>query len=104
MATQKRTTTTKRTTRTVSSGKGSLLRACGYFALVISAFLFLFGGIFSGTVKSVFNLIGQLCILVGVGIPAYDFTRGKRIGWRVVYWIALIVYVFGCIFGLIRGF
>ncbi len=101
MATKKTTTTTTR--RTVS-GKGWLLRASSYFALIIAAFMFLFGGIFSGAVKSVLNLIGQLFMLVGIGIPAYDYTRGKKSAWRIVYWIALAVYVFGCIFGLIRGF
>lgn len=45
MATKKTTTTTTR--RTVS-GKGWLLRASSYFALIIAAFMFLFGGIFPG--------------------------------------------------------
>lgn len=102
MATKK-TTTKRTTTRTVAS-TSSVLRTCSYFALVIAAFLFLFGGIFSGQLKSVLNLIGQLMLLVGIGFPAYDFTRGKHIAWRVIYWIALAVYVFGCIFGLIRTF
>lgn len=105
MATQKKTKTTTTTKkRTTESGKSWLIRACSYIALVIAAFLFLFGGIFNGAAKSVFNLIGQLCVLIGLGIPAYDFTRGKKTAWRVVYWIALAVYVFGCIFGLIRAF
>lgn len=67
MATKKTTTTTTR--RTTTTGKGWLLRACSYFALVVAAFMFLFGGIFSGAAKSVLNLIGQLFMLVGIGIP-----------------------------------
>ena len=102
MATKKTTTTTTR--RTTTTGKGWLLRACSYFALVVAAFMFLFGGIFSGGAKSVLNLIGQLFMLVGIGIPAYDYTRGKKIAWRVVYWIALAIYVFGCVFGVIKAF
>lgn len=94
MATKKTTTTTTTTRRTVN-GKSWLLRAASYFALVIAAFMFLFGGIFSGQVKSVLDLIGKLFMLVGIGIPAYDYTRGKKTAWRVVYWIALAVYVFG---------
>ncbi|MFQ9739168.1 MAG: hypothetical protein ACLR06_16690 [Christensenellaceae bacterium] len=42
MATKKTTTTTARK----STGKGWLIRACSYFALIIAAFMFLFGGIF----------------------------------------------------------
>ena len=102
MATKKTTTPTTR--RTTPTGKGWLLRACSYFALVVAAFMFLFGGIFSGAAKSVLNLIGQLFMLVGIGIPAYDYTRGKKIAWRVVYWIALAIYVFGCVFGVIKAF
>ena len=102
MATKKTTTTT--TTRRTVNGKSWLLRAASYFALVIAAFMFLFGGIFSGAAKSVLELIGKLFMLVGIGIPAYDYTRGKKTAWRVVYWIALAVYVFGCIFGIIKAF
>ena len=102
MATKQTPTTTTR--RTTTTGKGWLLRACSYFALVVAAFMFLFGGIFSGAAKSVLNLIGQLFMLVGIGIPAYDYTRGKKIAWRVVYWIALAIYVFGCVFGVIKAF
>ena len=39
MATKKTTTTTARK----STGKGWLIRACSYFALIIAAFMFLFG-------------------------------------------------------------
>ncbi|MBQ8885201.1 MAG: DUF4310 family protein [Clostridia bacterium] len=106
MATKKTTKKTTRTTRTTraSASTSNVLRVCSYFALIISAFLFLFGGIFQGRLTGVLNLIGQLMLLVGIGIPAYDFTCGKHIAWRVIYWIALVVYVFGCVFGLIRGF
>jgi hypothetical protein len=98
MATQKTTRTT-----THSSGKGWLIRACSFFALVIAALVFLLGGIFSGSAKSILNLIGQICLAIGIGFPAYDFTRGKKIAWKVIYWVALIVYIFGCIFGCIKG-
>mgnify|MGYP005776856437 FL=1 len=102
MATKKTTTTT--TKRTTTTGKGWLLRACSYFALVVAAFLFLFGKLFSGQVQSILDLIANLCMLVGIGIPAYDYTRGKKIAWRIIFWIALAVYVFGCVFGVIKAF
>ena len=59
MATKKTTTTT--TTRKRSSGsvtKYGILKGFSYFALVISAFIFLFGAIF-GQVGAVLNLIGK---------------------------------------------
>ncbi len=102
MAKKKTTTTTTTAKRT--SGKGWLIRACSFFALIVAAFMFLFGSFFSGKVQSVLNLIGNLFMLIGIGVPAYDFTRGKKIGWKVVYWVALAVYLFGCVFGIIRAF
>ena len=103
MATKKTTTTT--TTRKRSSGsvtKYGILKGFSYFALVISAFIFLFGAIF-GQVGAVLNLIGKICMAIGISIPAYDYCGSKKTAWRVIFWIALAVYVFGCVFGLIHG-
>ena len=103
MATKKTTTTT--TTRRRSSGtvtETQFLRGISYFALVIAAFMFLFGGLF-GKASAILNLIGQLCVLIGIGIPAYNYSRYKSTAWRVIFWIALAVYVFGCVFGVIHS-
>lgn len=81
MATKKTTTTT--TTHKRSSGtvtKYGILKGCSYFALVIAATMFLIGGIFTGSVASIINLIAKLFVLIGIGIPAYDYTRGKKNG------------------------
>ena len=73
------------------------------FCTVIAATMFLIGGIFTGSVASIINLIAKLFVLIGIGIPAYDYTRGKKTAWRVIYWIALVVYVLGCVFGVMGG-
>lgn len=95
----------KRTT----SGTTNFVRGCAYVALLVAAFTFLFSGlIYSLDISlltrfvSVFNLIGQICLAIGIALPAYDFTRGKGKFWRVLFWIALIVYLLGCVFGVIR--
>ena len=54
-------------------------------------------------VGAVLNLIGKICMAIGISIPAYDYCRSKKTAWRVIFWIALAVYVFGCVFGLIHG-
>ncbi|MGN1062327.1 MAG: hypothetical protein ACI4RO_04290, partial [Candidatus Scatosoma sp.] len=59
--------------------------------------------IFSEAVISVLNLIGQLCVLIGIGVPAFEFSRSKKTVWKVIYWLALAIYVFGCVFGVIKG-
>ena len=88
--------------KSTSVTKSGFLRGVSYFALVIAAFMFLFGAIF-GQVGAVLNLIGKILVLIGIGIPAYDYSRGKSTAWKVIYWIALAVYVFGCVFGLIKS-
>lgn len=97
----------RKTTGTVS-GNG-IVRACTYFALVIAAAIFMFSGVVKildisalTRIVSTLNLIGQILLVIGIAFPAYDFTCGKKAVWRVIFWVALIVYVFGCVFGVIR--
>ncbi len=97
----------RKTTRT-ASGNG-IVRACTYFALVIAAAIFMFSGVVRildisalTRIVSTLNLIGQILLVIGIAFPAYDFTCGKKAVWRVIFWVALIVYVFGCVFGVIR--
>ncbi len=96
-------------TKRSSTSTASVIRTCSYFALVIAAAIFLFSGLvqFLGLsalahLVSVFNLIGQICLVIGIAFPAYDFTAGKAKAWRLIFWIALVVYVFGCVFGVLR--
>lgn len=103
---------------TRSSERTDLAKFCAFWGIAIAATLFVTGGIIhiiinavgelSGDVKNVLDWIynitsflGQLALLVGVAIPAYRYTRGKTKGWRIFYWIALAVYAFGVVFGLI---
>ena len=97
-----------KTTKRSSVSTSSVTRTCSYFALVIAAAIFLFSGLvgFLGLTAllplvSVFNLIGQICLVIGIAFPAYDFTAGKKKVWRLIFWIALVVYVFGCVFGIL---
>ncbi len=96
----------KTTTKTLSAN--SLIRVCAYCALVISATIFLFNGTVNlldiavlKRLMSTLNFVGQILLAVGIAIPAYDYTCGKRSVWRVIYWIALFVYLLGCVFGVI---
>lgn len=83
--------------------ESSFLRAISYFALVIAAVVFLLGAIPAlGAITGILNLVGQICLLIGIGIPAYNYTCGKKVAWRVIYWIALVVYLLGCVLGVIK--
>lgn len=110
MATKKtKTTKTTKTTRASHSSTNSVIRACTYFALVIAAALFLFNGLVQflniavlNSLASAFNLIGKILLVIGIAFPAYDYTCGKKQAWRVLFWVALAIYVLGCVFGVIR--
>lgn len=103
-----KTTKTTRTTRRATLSATSLVRACTYFALLIAAAIFLFNGIINlldiavlKRLASAFNLIGQILLAIGIAIPAYDYSRGKKRVWRILFWAALVVYLLGCVFGVI---
>ncbi|MBE5752270.1 MAG: hypothetical protein E7357_07655 [Clostridiales bacterium] len=92
-----------------SSSSNNFVRGCAYVALLIAAFTFLFSGlVYSLDIGvltrfvSLANLVGKICLVIGVALPAYDFTRGKGKFWRILFWLALIVYILGCVFGVIR--
>ncbi|MBQ9713780.1 MAG: hypothetical protein IJV83_00485 [Clostridia bacterium] len=94
-----------------TSSQTRTLRGCAFFALTIAAAIFLFSGLVAwldisivSSVMGIIGLIGQVCLVIGIAFPAYDFTCGKTVGWRGVYWIALLVYLAGCVFGVLPKF
>lgn len=100
--------TTKKTKIVRTNANGSLVRVCAYVALIIAAGLFLIRGVMNlfelsggGKLLSVIGLIGNICLAVGIALPAYDYTRGKKYVWRILFWVALVVYLLGCVFGVI---
>lgn len=103
MATQKKQKkqTTKRTYTVTQTGIVRILAFCG---ILFAAIVFTVGGILSwlglGSVSSVLNLIAQISLLIAVAIPGYEFVKYRNMTWKVVYAIALVIYVFGCVFGV----
>lgn len=109
MADNKKTTktTTKRTV--VHRDRVDIVKLCAFWGIFIAAILFVASGILGffdlgnvgATIISVFNLIGKLALLVAVAFPAYGYVRGKAKVWKIIFWVALVVYVAGCVFGVI---
>lgn len=100
MAKKKRTTTT-----TTTSSTHSLIRLLAFIGIFLSALLFVVGAILNwcglGNITSILNLIAQLSLLVAVAFPAWEYVKYRRKVWKVVYWVALAIYVFGVVFGVI---
>ena len=96
--------------RTEGAAKNSFIRICSFIGILISAVVFVVAGILSwfggnlGTIGSILNLVAALAMLVAVAFPAWDYVKYKSTGWKVVYWVALVIYVFGCVFGMIPLF
>ena len=87
--------------------KNNFVRACAFWGILVTATLFVVSGILTWCnvglqIVYIFELLAKLALLVAVAIPAYDWVKYKKTAWRVVYWIALVIYVFGVVFGVIR--
>ncbi len=104
---QTKTTTTRRTVIT----NGSIVRTCAFWGMAVAAVLYLVSGIFAlidrfvGTsfsqVISILSLLGNIAIIVAIAFPAYSYVSGKNKNWRIMYWVLLVVYVLGVVFGAI---
>ncbi len=69
--------------------------------LVVSHLLPLCGITVSGPFFAVLDLVKDILLVIIVGYFAYYFaysTKGKA--WKIIYWVALILYIVGAILGL----
>ena len=94
--------------RNNEGGLMAIVRACSYFALAISALTFLFSGMnwwfgwhIMARAMNIVDVVGKACLLIGVAIPAYEFTLDKHIAWHIVFWVALVIFAAGCVFGVL---
>ena len=94
---------------------------CAFWAIVISGFAYLFGGIFrfivsvikdlNGTktaavqnnIYNIITLLGNVALIVEVAIHAWQFVKYRSKGWKVVFWIALVGFALGAVLGLLGG-
>lgn len=91
---------------------------CAFWAIVISGFSYLLGGLIRlilsflkdvapktvnmiNSVIGIFTFLGNLALIIAVAIPAWQFVRYRRVGWKVVYWIALIGFALGAVLGML---
>lgn len=89
--------------RTEGAAKRSLVKMCAYVALFLSAIIFVFGGLFSGSLAGrILDLVAKIALLIGIAFPAYDYSKGLHKAWRIIYWIALVVYLLGCVLGVLN--
>jgi hypothetical protein len=70
-----------------------------FWGLVISAALFVVSLILNkvganlGSVAGIIQLIASIFLLLAIAIPAYRYVRGRRIAWKIIYWVCLVIAV-----------
>ena len=89
---------------------------CAFWGMVVAAFSHFFGGLFNALVKWIFSdskagsvlrsianicqLLGSIALLVAIALPAYQFVKYKSKGWKIFYWVSLILFIIGVVFGI----
>lgn len=107
---------------TTSSQRTDLSKFCAFWGIAIASILFVAGGIIGllirfvnsiggsdvagvlSTICTVMSFLASLALLVGIAIPAYRYVSGKGKGWKIFYWVVLVIYACGIVFGLIPAF
>ncbi|PWM74222.1 MAG: hypothetical protein DBX59_04020 [Bacillota bacterium] len=91
--------------RTEAAARRSFVKLCAFIALFLSAIIFVIGGLLAGSkAGTILDLIAKVALLIGIAFPAYDYVRGLNKVWKIIYWVALIIYALGCTFGVLSGF
>lgn len=98
-----------------STEKRDLTKFCAFWSLAIASILFVVNAILNvirslanvqssalSTCISVFDILAKVALLIAIGIPAYSYVRGKGKGWKIFFWIALLIYALGIVFSVIR--
>lgn len=102
---------TQKTTTTVR--KRSMVEFCAFWGLAIVAVLFVVTAILNAirrlleinvldSVITAFDVVAKVALLVAVGLPGFSYVRGRSTGWKVFFWVALIIYALGVVFSVIH--
>ncbi len=91
------------------SGNRDAVKFCSFWGLTIAAVLFVVSAILNlinvdtlGTVINILDVIAKVALLVAVGVPAYGYVRGRKKAWKIVFWVALVIYALGVVFSVIK--
>ena len=87
--------------------RNDFVRFCAFFALVLAALLIfvdnvlpLIGLEIGGKIVNVLRLIKDIALLLGIAFAAFSFAYAHGKGWKITYWVALIIYIASAVFGI----
>lgn len=96
----------KRTNRTPSERR-SFTKFCAFWGIVIAVGLLILTAVFNaiggslGIVGTILDVIAKVALLIAIALPAYDYVRGRGIGWKITYWVALVLYIVCIVLGVV---
>lgn len=107
----------KKTTTTQTTQTRDTVKTCAFWGLAVSSIMYVVGGIIAfiakytgdlgallNQISSILSLLANVALLVAIAVPAYGYVRGKKREWKIFYWIALVIYVLGVVFGMLPRF
>ncbi len=110
----------RRTTKRYYTEERDIVKFCAFWGMTIAALFYIFSGFISFLIKvidsisdktantlnqvcSIFNLLGNIAVIIAIAISAWRYVRGRSKSWRVFYWIMLAVFAFGVVLGMLGG-
>ncbi len=88
----------KKKPRSETAAKNELAAFCAFWALLIAGILFLVQlilnaiGVNLGSFAGIINIIVAIMLGLAVALTAYKYVRGKSKGWKIAYWVMIILY------------
>ena len=86
---------------------------CAFWGMVVAAFAHFFGyfinallkwidkGGFLLSVAHILTLLGNIALLVAIALPAYQLVKYRTKGWKIFYWISLVLFILSVVFGIV---
>lgn len=74
-------------------------KICAFWGIVIATTLLIVNAIIHwaggnlGLVGAIFDLLAKIALLLAVAFPAYSYVAHRKVGWKITYWVALVIYV-----------
>ena len=88
----------KKKPRSETAAKNELAAFCAFWALLIAGILFLVKLILNvveaklGKFEDIINMIVAIMLGLAIALTAYKYVRGKSKGWKIAYWVMIILY------------
>lgn len=88
-----------------TESRSNALIIMSFVAFIIIAVLEIIAGlksmgvdIFGSTIMNLLNTVKNICVIFVIGINAYRFVENKSKTWKIIYFVALIVYIVATVF------